>query len=473
MIYGIVLTALVLLAFSKRMYRKERVIQYPKKWFGFLYPMGLWLYDTLSKSARKTKREQERKAQAVYIKEKASDKLEFDAVKRFVLIWICLVFGTFVSIIITIQTQEIENNQLKRPAFGESETYRVAVDGMERTEYIDITVDGKQPSEEAMNNIFDEQFEKLKVSILGKNKSLEEVRTNLEFPSSTMYGIRVRWESNKPDKINHEGEIQTEEIDEAGEEVEFLVTMTYSTYQSTYQLKVILFPNIKNQDFYLNELMTNIKKRNQEEIDQEYLQLPETIDGIPLNYEMESNQRKLELFALTIAAAILIFFAGYSSLERRYKKRNYQLMIDYPSLVSKLNLLIGAGMTPRMAWERIAADYQNREQEFRYVYEEMIITKNSMKSGCPEGRAYGEFGRRCGLPSYLTLGNLLEQNLKQGVSGLNQKLEEEMVCALEERKHMALRLGEEAGTRLLLPMFLMLGIVIIVLIVPAFMSFYL
>ena len=72
----------------------------------------------------------------------------------------------------------------------------------------------------------------------------------------------------------------------------------------------------------------------------------------------------------------------------------------------------------------------------------------------------------------MKLGNLLEQNLKQGTSGLNQKLEEEMIHALEERKNMALRLGEEAGTKLLIPMFLMLGIVIVVLIVPAFMSFY-
>lgn len=47
-----------------------------------------------------------------------------------------------------------------------------------------------------------------------------------------------------------------------------------------------------------------------------------------------------------------------------------------------------------------------------------------------------------------------------------------MIHALEERKNMALRLGEEAGTKLLIPMFLMLGIVIVVLIVPAFMSFY-
>ena len=148
------------------------------------------------------------------------------------------------------------------------------------------------------------------------------------------------------------------------------------------------------------------------------------------------------------------------------------MQIDYPSVVSKLNLLIGAGMAPRMAWKKMITDYEKRKKQIRYAYEEMIITKNSIESGYPENRAYGEFGRRCGIHCYLKLGNLLEQNLKQGTSGLKQKMEEEMIHALEERKNMALRLGEEAGTKLLIPMFLMLGIVIVVLIVPAFMSFY-
>ena len=45
-----------------------------------------------------------------------------------------------------------------------------------------------------------------------------------------------------------------------------------------------------------------------------------------------------------------------------------------------------------------------------------------------------------------------------------------MVDALEQRKNLARRLGEEAGTRLLMPLFLMLGIVMVMIMVPAMMS---
>ena len=46
----------------------------------------------------------------------------------------------------------------------------------------------------------------------------------------------------------------------------------------------------------------------------------------------------------------------------------------------------------------------------------------------------------------------------------------EMEEAFETRKSTALRLGEEAGTKLLLPLFLLLLIVMIIVIVPAMMA---
>ena len=56
------------------------------------------------------------------------------------------------------------------------------------------------------------------------------------------------------------------------------------------------------------------------------------------------------------------------------------------------------------------------------------------------------------------------------MKGLTQMLKLESVQAFEERKARAKKLGEEAGTKLLFPMFLMLAVVLIIVIVPAFMS---
>ena len=68
------------------------------------------------------------------------------------------------------------------------------------------------------------------------------------------------------------------------------------------------------------------------------------------------------------------------------------------------------------------------------------------------------------------LGALLSQNLRKGTKGLTQMLRMEAIQAFEERKARAKRLGEEAGTKLLAPMFLMLAVVLVIVIVPAFLS---
>ena len=52
-------------------------------------------------------------------------------------------------------------------------------------------------------------------------------------------------------------------------------------------------------------------------------------------------------------------------------------------------------------------------------------------------------------------------------------LEQESEDAFEERKNMAKKYAEEAGTKLLFPMILMLGIVIVIIMVPAILSFQL
>ena len=45
-----------------------------------------------------------------------------------------------------------------------------------------------------------------------------------------------------------------------------------------------------------------------------------------------------------------------------------------------------------------------------------------------------------------------------------------MTEAWEQQKGLARRLGEEAGTKLLLPMFLMLAVVMVLILLPAMMS---
>ena len=72
--------------------------------------------------------------------------------------------------------------------------------------------------------------------------------------------------------------------------------------------------------------------------------------------------------------------------------------------------------------------------------------------------------------AYRKFGTLLSQNLRKGSKGLTDLLGREAEEAFEERKNLAKKLGEEAGTKLVIPLFLMLIIVFAIVIVPAFFS---
>ena len=94
-----------------------------------------------------------------------------------------------------------------------------------------------------------------------------------------------------------------------------------------------------------------------------------------------------------------------------------------------------------------------------------------MQSGISEAQAYERFGKRCQLPEYIRIGSVLSQNLKKGAKGLTSMLEMEAEASLNDRKNNARKFGEKAGTKLLLPMILMLGVVLAILMIPAFLSF--
>jgi 1,4-dihydroxy-2-naphthoate octaprenyltransferase len=66
---------------------------------------------------------------------------------------------------------------------------------------------------------------------------------------------------------------------------------------------------------------------------------------------------------------------------------------------------------------------------------------------------------------------MIAQNLKKGTKGFLLQLEAEAKEAQEERKQLAKRLGEEAGTKLVFPMLVMLVIVLAIVMVPALLSF--
>lgn len=180
-----------------------------------------------------------------------------------------------------------------------------------------------------------------------------------------------------------------------------------------------------------------------------------------------------KITAVAAVGGLFFYWIRVEKPREEKKKRERQMMADYPDIISKLTILIGAGLSLPQAWMKIAADYEAKKQKtgIRWAYEEMTRTSRQIQNGAAAGRAFGEYGRRIGVHAYIKLGNLLEQNMKKGTKGLCDMLQAESYQAFEERKHQVRRMGEEASTQLLLPMFMLFFVVLIVIIVPTLLSF--
>lgn len=221
------------------------------------------------------------------------------------------------------------------------------------------------------------------------------------------------------------------------------------------------------------KLQEAVAAYNEEKNDPDYYYLPGEWEGSALVWGTERDTTGAMLSALFLAAGVGVLISKARESQAAIQKRREELLQDYPGLILKFTLLVQAGMTVRRTFRKMALDYKRKNPEKkRAAYEEILVTCYEMDSGVSEVEAYHRFGERCDQIKYKTFAALLCQNLQKGSKSLAEMLERESLEAWEERKRKARVLGETAATKLLIPMFLMLAVVMAVIMIPAFLSFY-
>lgn len=339
---------------------------------------------------------------------------------------------------------------------------------------LEIEIPERKYSKKEIQKVFQRVMKELDLMILGKNKSLDYINQNLNLVTSIPgESIEVSWEVDHYEVVNVYGELQSDQLTKEGTLVELKGTLSYEGEEAQYITNIMVYPpkqtNTQELVHSIKQLITEEEQKTKE---LEVVTLPKKVEGKSIRWAVPKHRDGYWILCLGLLCAGLILVQKKHKVEQEKKKRKYQMMLDYPELINKFTLLVGAGMTIRNVWKRMVSDYQEQQDILgtRYAYEEMRYTYHEMQGGISEIESYERFGKRCGQPSYLKFGALLSQNLRKGTKGLVELLTLEAIQAFEERKSLAKRLGEEASTKLLVPMFLMLVIVLIIIIIPAFLS---
>lgn len=305
--------------------------------------------------------------------------------------------------------------------------------------------------------------------IQGSNESLLQIRTELSFPELIPgTEVTVRCMPGSYQWLNADGSRTDRTLPEEGVAETVTVVLEYYEEIREFVLELWLFPQEDAEERLRKQLETELFVAEADNR-REYLELPQELDGMPVTWTVRQESSATTIFLLGVLAVVCIGILGKKKRQERIREREQELMADYPELVSKYLLLLNAGMSSRAVWERIISDYK-RSGRRRYLYEEMALSGHEIENGISEAKAYENFGKRCRLLPFMRFSAVLVQNLQKGARGALQLLEQEALAAFAERKEAAKRKGEEAGTKLLLPMVGLLGIVLVIVLFPAFWS---
>lgn len=355
------------------------------------------------------------------------------------------------------------------------ELLKVETGGMEEQE-ITVTVPERKYTESELKKILEESAKSLEKTVLGENESLDNVTKDLNLVSEVPdTQIEVFWEMDTEKYIQYNGILVPGAVTEAGAIVNLTATLNYEDEKYQHSFAVHLQkPKLSKEEQLKEDLFEAIEARNVSTTAAEVMELPDEVNGKPVKFSYGEEAYGYKIFIIFFICAILVFFLKDEYLQKELDLRKKQMMLDYSEIVSKLTLLLGAGMTIRLSLEKIAYDYDRKRKHHngrrRFAYDEILFVCREMQGGVSERNGIDLLGKRCQLPCYTKLCSLLLQNLKKGSRGMAESLSYEVGQAFEERKNTAKRLGEEAGTKLLIPMILMLIIVMAILIIPAFLS---
>lgn len=366
---------------------------------------------------------------------------------------------------------------VERNSYGEGsrvESYEVTVEGELKEEPFEIEVQEREYTSTEIQEIFAKMMKELDQVILGENESRDRVEKNLNLVNQLDgYPVDIRWELDNYEVFDTEGIIQAEQTKTEGTLVEVRGILTYGTEEAVYVTHVMVYPETKEgKEKWMDALWKSISKAEEGTRQEETFSLPDSVLGKTVVWQKKKDTTGYVVLGMgCLLGVVLIWKYRQDEAEARQKRRE-QMMRDYPDIIGKFTLLLSTGMTVKNVWLKIVQGYENSKAQFgeRFAYEEMRITCHEMQGGVSEVEAYEHFGKRCETAQYMKFGALLAQNMKKGSRGLSDLLKLESIQALENRKSSAKLMGEEAGTKLLVPMFGMFAVVMLMVIVPAFLS---
>lgn len=336
-----------------------------------------------------------------------------------------------------------------------------------------LEIERQEYTKEELEVLEREMWSGIEEKLLGKNRSLDYVTEPLCFPEQVEgYPFCLTWGSSRPDILAQDGSLRVD-IPKQGvlAQVNACIAEEGCGFEKNRLFYVKIYP-AQTWEAYFKRLQIYLKESEALSRKEGFYLLPKDFEGKRLLFQERKKENSKSLFLLSIVGTAATAAVIQQEQKKKDKQRIEEMEKAYPQLAVRMAMLADTGLTISGALKRIVGEYGKRKQKKALpLYEELLIACREMESGIPEKTAYQNLAKRCSSACIIRFSALLVQYVQSGAAGLKKALKEEAEQALKERKERVRRKGEEAGTKLLLPMMIMLVLVMVIIMIPAFTSF--
>ena len=376
---------------------------------------------------------------------------------------------------------------IQKPGYGEKGIIlpvevQMSYKGYEQTKSVNLRVKEKLLNEEEKREILHTYKDDLGRKILADNQDFLHVCKPLNLIDyESDQGISIVWTSDHPEILDKEGNVDLLEAKDR-QEILLKAELTLDDVLITEYFRLQIDKAVSKEAYG-----QSINRRLLETIDQltesnssEKIQLPDVLeDGVEVQWYVGKTGNTALLIILFLFTILIVYFKRYDQINKEIKDGEASIIRDLPEFMNKLVLLLNAGLVVSTAFSKIVKDYeafhQNETQldikrNKRYLYEELcVIQKKVDQSNASLIKELKQFAQRSGVRELVRLTAVISDNWNKG-SMLVEKLEGESELLWIRRKKSAEEKGRLAETKLTFPLMILLIVLIMVTIAPAFME---
>lgn len=367
-----------------------------------------------------------------------------------------------------------DQKTIYRNSLGEGESQEkltfVMSDTKERYSYT-LNLSERTLSKEEETETLQRAKQEIQDTFPGANKSMMSISGDVVMKQEYQNGmVFAEWEISCPELIGGDGRIVFSNLKAETQTEEAVIHLICGETKEDFTFSFcVKRPKESKEESLCRQIKEYIETQKQWE---ETVILPEQIGTTAITWQKQREFKGVAVMCLGILAAITVYYALNEAELRKQSLRRRKLLLEYPELVNQLALLLRAGMTIQRAFRKINERPYGKGKRISYIRLEIEHMLFDIDHGKSERNALLELSNRCEIWPYRKLVTLLLSSQKYGNQKLATLLENEADEMFLARKNEAKKLGEEAGTKLLFPMMILMLLVMGMIMVPAFMTMY-